>query len=266
MRNKEFKTVAVMAAIMVIYIFALTLGVEKWKKDQQSILVVPVKGISNPDNRIFYPMIAYMPNCGMEDCARLYTFIEQYIRWTIEESFDDYEKQTTNDQFKLDYLKTKLKTAIYASRGKERTRNSEKLINSSNRYYELKQKNLQWHFNLDAIESVLPGPRSGMIYVSVIGEYSLTYDKRYVQTPDEKAIGYKRIHFLIEQGVPEKDLQDNFTNGYGLYVLDSWQEPISYSVQDDLFKRVMASGFNIDMNPSMKAKNDSITKINEKRK
>lgn len=216
--------------------FFLTVSNYRWKEKKRIAVGIPTK------SEFVYPMIPYLAVWDHPDAPKLYNFIENYIHWTVEETLDQYEKQTSSDKHRIDYLKNKLQLAIYNSDGPERARNKEKYVESSSAYSRLLQCDCGVNFNIDAIESVQSTPRSGVIYVTVLGEFQVSYNGITGKRPDLRMAGYKRLHYIIIQGIPEKGTDDNFTNKYGMYVIRSWEEPISRDVKVDLFKKSFTAG------------------------
>ena len=235
-KNSNYKKLVMIAMTSLLVTFLLVISTHRWKEKKKISVGFPTKSEFN------YPMIPYLAVWDHPDAPKLYTFIENYVRWTFEETLDQYEKQTSSDKSKLDYLKTKLQYALYASDGPEKARVTEKYVNSSSAYARLKQCDCGVNFNIDAIESIQTTPKTGVIYVTVLGEFQVSYNGIISKKPDARMAGYKRIHMIITQGIPQRDMQGDFTNKYGLYVIRTWEEPVSRDVKNDLFKKSFTAG------------------------
>lgn len=258
MDNKTniYKKIVSTGAVSLIVTFLLVVSNHRWKERKRIAVGIPTK------SEFTYPIIPYMAKWDHPDAPKLYTFIENYIHWTVENTLDQYEKQTSSDKSRLDYLKNKLQFALYASYGPERARLEDKYTNSSAAYATLLQCDCGINFNIDAIESVQSTPETGVVYVTVLGEFQATYNGIVRAKPDARMAGYKRLHFLIFQGIPEKDLSDRYVNKYGLYVTRYWEEPISRDVKIDLYRKAFTAGLGFGdigdydsiKNPSKKVK------------
>lgn len=236
---------------LALFVVLISSGVSYWKYNMSEILFIPTTQNEANGVKFHYPFIAYMPPDN-GDSARLYSFVDSYIKWTVNEVYEDFKKQTTGDERKIDYLKENWINAINASKGLEQESNQRGYASSARRYYELSQAGNQWVFNIDAIENVVRTDIAGVVYVTVIGDFTLKRDKRMKRPMDEKVIGYKRIHLVIQEDTPLYDKEKRVINPWGLYVLGRWIDPISYSVRDDLFKRKVSDPSNINLTPSNK--------------
>lgn len=249
-KNTYTKHLTRIATIVSVFIAITCAGVSYWKYNMKEIIFIPTTQNIDNDKKFYYPFLAYMP-ADSGDSARLYDFVVKYISWTVNEVYEDYEKQTTGDERKIDYLKSKWIMAINASKGLEKESNQRGYDNSPRRYYELVQDGNQWVFNIDAIENVVRGEIAGIYYVTVIGDYTLKRNKRMKKAGDEKVLGYQRIHLVIQEDTPLY-AKGQLINPWNLYVLGKWIDPISYSVRDDLFKRKIRESSNINLTPSNK--------------
>lgn len=251
-KNAYTKQLTRIAGGLALFVVIICAGVSYWKSNMSEIIFIPTTQNNTNGVKFHYPFYAYMPPDN-GDSARLYSFVDSYIKWTVNEVYEDYEKQDSGDERKIDYLKTKWLYAVNSSKGLEKESNQRGYYNSARRYYELSQAGNQWIFNPDAIENVARfTDYPGVVYVTVIGDFTLKRDKRMKKPMDEKVIGYKRIHLVIQEDTPLYDKDKNIINPWSLYVLGKWIDPISYSVRDDLFKRKISSQENINLTPSNK--------------
>ena len=239
LKNKNnHNLVNAMGIICVVSLFCLNLASHYWKTKQSKIVLYPTKKSCD------YPLIAYLPQTGTDDSCMLFNFVEEYIHLTLDESMDGYEKTTADTQFKMDYIKTKLERAIYLSRDAERTKNQfERLPKSNDLYFKLHECNCSYPFNIDAIESVRKLPAAGTIYLTVLGHFQVSFNKDVTKAPDSKAYGYKRVHFVIGQAIPERDTKDRILNEYSYYVISMNVTDVTDSVQSDLFNNQMLLGW-----------------------
>lgn len=231
-----YKKLVIIGGISLLATFLLTVSNHRWKEKKRVAVGIPTK------SEFTYPLIPYLAVWDHPDAPKLYSFIENYVHWTVEETLDQYEKQSSSDKNRIAYLKNKLQLAIYSSDGPEKARNTEKYIASSATYSRLLQCDCGVNFNIDAIESIQSTPRSGVIYVTVLGEFQVSYNGIVMERPDKRMAGYKRLHYIIIQGLPEKDTQNQFTNKYGMYVIRNWEESVSRDVKVDLFKKAFTAG------------------------
>jgi hypothetical protein len=231
-----YKRLVVLGSLTLLITFFLMISNHRWKEKKRVAVGFPTK------SEFVYPLIPYLAVWDHPDAPKLYSFVENYIHWTVEETLDQYEKQTSSDKSKLDYLKNKLQFAIYASDGPERARIKDKYTDSASEYARLTQCDCGLNFNIDAIESVQSTPRSGVIYVTVLGEFQTSYNGIIRKKADSRMAGYKRLHYMIIQGIPMRDTEDQFVNKYGMYVIRMWEEPISRDVKVDLFKKSFTAG------------------------
>lgn len=241
-------------AIIIVQNIALYL----WVKSKENAVVINLNGEGTEDNYALYPIVDYIPNSGPYG-ARLYYFLTDYIKWRFEETTSEYEKLQVSDEYSLDYIRKNFEMALAVAEGSEYNQVRELLVKSADRYRDMKRLNYQKFFNIDAFENVVYAPDTGLLYVSVLGEFTLAYDRTKLsreQVPDEAVTGYVRISFIIKQSFPQEDSKGNVTNPYGFYILETQvDQNIGYDVQQRVFQQKSILGYNDDMNvPFMKQK------------
>ncbi len=196
-----------------------------------------------PEFKYTYPMLQYMAASTKEmEEAKLYTFIEQYIKRTQDERLVYYHLPTNMKRSDAGFLKTSLLEAVEMSRGVAKKENLEKYKDSSDTYTLLKQCKCGWIFNIHAIESIQRTPHHDTVVVSVLGEFQKTYDQVQADLPHE-FWSYKRIWLTIVQGRPSEDSSGNPKNPYGLYVTAQDMQSLDYSKKDLLFQQVYDKGY-----------------------
>jgi hypothetical protein len=191
----------------------------------------------NINAKLAPPLIHITPP-GTESDTRLYNFVEQYIYWVYSESIDEYAKQSSSDKIKTDYLKSKLNSAYYASDSSAKSRVLAMIADSSDTYMKLKKCDCNIKFNIDAIEQVEKTDKAGLIYVSVLGEFQISYNNLIKKAPNQKFQGYKRLHFMISQQAVGYSSKQDVNNEFGLYVLSFQEETVSYNVKRDLYSKM----------------------------
>lgn len=235
--SSDYKRNTIMALASIFCVLTVVISAEAWRNRQKSVACLPSKKEYN------YPLIPYMPDPQGSDGAKLYSFIEKYIYLTRSQSLDQYKKISASSKVKTDYYKKKLEEAIYMSDGDERTRNMENHANSSLSYAKILNCDCSYYFNIDAIERLERVPGSKTIYVSVLGEYQVSFNKNSTKLADPKLGGYKRIQLFLIQDVPETKRDGSYFNKLGLYVVSSREDDVAQSVQESLFAANMILGW-----------------------
>ena len=208
----------------------ITITAKNWKSKKGG------GACQNLNAKLAPPLIHSIPPGSQAD-SRLYNFLEQFIYWTYSESLDEYAKQSSSDKIKTDYLKTKLNSAYYATDGQAKRRVLAMIADSSDTYIKLKKCDCNIKFNIDAIEQVEKTDKSGLIYVSVLGEFQISYNNIIKKAPNQKFQGYKRLHFMIAQEQVGYDTTQKINNEFGLYILSFNEETISYNVKRDIYSK-----------------------------
>lgn len=244
----------ILIVVVALLIQGITLYV--WTESKKEVVVLNLNSEGYEENYSLYPMIDYMPSSGPYG-AKLYYFLSEYVKWRFEETYIEYSKLQVSDEYSIDYIRRNIQNAMATSEGKEYDDLKELFVKSADRYREMKKVGYQKYFNIDAIDRIEYMPESRMIYVSVLGEFSISYDRsKFDRTtiPDEGVNGYVRIGFLIKQDKPlYNEAKGSSMNPYGFYVVETNVDyNVGYATQENLFKQRSVLGYNIDLNTSFK--------------
>lgn len=222
------------ALLLLVYLLFHAEG--QWVNKRSEAVIIP-------EFKYTYPIIPYMPvtNKEMND-AKLYTFIERYIKLFYDERMIDFHKPTNLSRKSRAFLKRSLLKVSEMSKGLAKKEVLEKYANSKEIFRTLEQCNCGWVFNIHAIESIQKTNQHDAIYVSVLGEFQLTHDAANTKLP-HRLWGYKRIWLTIIQSRPSFRSNKEPANEYGLYVTNQYVEDINYSDRDRLMRSIFTKGY-----------------------
>jgi hypothetical protein len=190
------------------------------------------QAICTPNSYHKYPFIPLMTSSNAQEIeSELYMFIEQYVHDVYNETIVDYQKPSKFQRRNYTYLKAPLQRAISHSKGEALAQNMKLYKDSFDRYRILKDKNVGWLFNIQAIESIRP--INNMIRVTVLGEFQKTVDKMYSEM-DHEFWGYKRIYLTITREYLEPHKNESLRNKSGYYVVFQDIETLSETTKDKL--------------------------------
>lgn len=230
------KTYMLVMGVAFFSMIILLVSVSRWSAKRSTAVCLPLAEHA-------FPMIPYLPVVSEEqNDAKLYTFIERYIKVTNDERIVDYHRPTNSNRYSDVFLKDSLLESIEMSLGKAKEENMKKYANSNETARQLKACNCGWIFNIHAIESIQKTNYNGVIHVTVLGEFQVTYDNVKTDLP-HKLWGFKRVWLTISQGTPSKDSKGNYKNEYGLYVTHQEMEDVSYELRDEVNQAMMIKGF-----------------------
>lgn len=234
--QEKQKTYMLVMGIVFFSMVILMVSISRWSSKRDTAVCVPL-------GQHAYPMISYLPVSSREqDDAKLYTFIERYIKVGFDERIVDYHRPTNNKRYTDAFLKESLLEAVEMSLGAAKEENMKKFSNSNDVARQLKACNCGWVFNIHAIESIQKTNYNGVIHVTVLGEYQVTYDNVKTDLP-HKLWGFKRVWLTISQGAPTRDSKGNFKNEYGLFVTSQEIEDVPYELRDEMNQAMMIKGF-----------------------
>lgn len=230
-RAQLYTTVCIMAGIVAFSLtIAKTLYHEHWLRKRDAVACIP----SDVNN--VHPLVYHQTGLHpVNDDAVLKRFIERYIHLTQDESIVDYHATTNNARYKDARLSAAKMEAYEMSTGIERALNMKRYADSSDLYYELKNKNLGWVFLVDDI-LVNGVPGAGAYFAVIRGEFQVMYDTVKADLPS-RLWGYREIRLYIVQGAPDEDNKGNLVNKYGFYVAQSSVEVLSSDKKEALTKR-----------------------------
>lgn len=235
LESKTKNYIRIMTVVMVS-IIGLMASINYWSSNRGEAVCVPM-------GEHVFPMIPYLPVVSEDqNDAKLFTFIERYIKSTYDERIVDYHRPTNLGRYSNAFLKDALLDSIEMSIGTAKEENIKKYSNSDEVARQLQACKCGWIFNIHAIESIQKTNYNGVIHVTVLGEFQATYDGVKANIP-HKLWGFKRIWLTIAQGAPSKDAKGNFKNKYGLFVTHQETEDVPYELRDKLNQQMMVKGF-----------------------
>lgn len=234
--QKRQKSYIKLIGFILLSVVILLVAMGIWVNNREEAVCVPTG-----DNA--FPLIPFMPAIDRpQDDAKLYTFIEKFVKNVYDERVTDYHRPTNLGRYKNAFLKTPLREAINMTEGVAREDIQRKFADSDETIRRLRGCDCGWIFNIHAIESISRINPSGSVYVTVLGEFQITYDSVRVQLPHE-LWGFKRIHLMINQGAPRTNEHNEVTNAYGLYVTYQEMEEIPITEKRKLNENMMIKGF-----------------------
>lgn len=230
-KHYAYALMAVVASLIVVL-----LSIARWEYNRSLAICVPEEPTT-------FPLIPYLPALNIEnDDAKLFTFVEKYLKNVYSESITDYHRPTNLSRYDTAYLKLPLQQAIYMSEEEARVQNKLQFANSDRIIEELRRCNCGWVFNIHAIESVNRIKANGHTYVTAIGEFQATFDQVKVMLP-HRLEGLYRIHLVVKQLPARRGDNNEFTNEYGLFVVHQEKERIPYDQRQKVLNEAFNRGF-----------------------
>lgn len=228
---KNYKSEAQLANILllVISLGVISLGFSSntWRDRKNDAYCYPVKVDQH------FPLVHFMPSTtAQENSAKLYNFILKYIQLTKDRSLENFRRGLTEKTQNVATSEYTL-AAISYSRGPERQKNVNDFYKSSEEFFEIKESQIGYRFNVEGIEYIKSAPGNNTIIISVVGEYQVDEGN---ESKKSELWGYRRVTYRIVQGAPLEDtkVENRFFNKDGYYVFDSYEENISQREWDEL--------------------------------
>jgi len=225
-----------MLTIVMLAMVVLMGSISFWANNRGEAVCVPL-------GENVFPMIPYLPVVTEEqDDAKLFTFIEKYIKSTFDERIVNYHRPTNLGRYSDAFLKDTLLDSIEMSLGSAKEENMKKYANSDETARQLRACKCGWIFNIHAIESIQKTNFNGVVHATILGEFQVTYDGAKTNLP-HRLWGFKRIWLTISQGTPSRTSKGEYKNKYGLYVSSQEIEAVPYELRDKLNQQMMIKGF-----------------------
>lgn len=212
----------------VVVVFALGQSViknvinERWATQRDTVACVP-----DVESHFPGPYIESAAHPINHD-AKMKLFIEQYVNLTRNESVIDFHKMDKSGRYDKARLSDNKWKAIYMSKPPEQMVNQLNFSKSTDRYFFLEREKLGIVFLVDEI-LLMPVPMSSTTAVIVRGQYEAIYDSsenKNKSMPPE-FLGYKEIKYLVETTYPQSDMQNEWENKDGFFVVWSSERDVT---------------------------------------
>lgn len=216
------KAIFFVALIVLPMSFLKNVLTEQWAKGRNEVACVPVDS-----KHTFAPVYLLSSQHPVANNALVSSFVAKYIELTQNENVINFhapnydEKNPKNERYQEARLSKARWQAITMSTGPERALNKLRYAKSTDRYKFLKKEGLGIVFLIDEIITM---PVIGQMNLPVVvrGQFELIYDQKDKgKTVPPEFLGYKEIRLTIQHEYPQMDLDNEFTNKYGLYVISS---------------------------------------------
>ena len=227
---ESLNIVLIMSIIASVVLLAVYVEMGKWKKARKEVYCTYTEQFNLP------LIFDFTKISETKSTSKLLMFVSEYVRLKYNHSVTDYFQVVSGARYKDAALKKNLLQVIEMSELFEKAANMKEYSQSDEILAKLKACSCSWVFNIHKIEDYQEVPKSGVVHVSVIGEFQRIFDKNKVQK-EPTHWDYARINFDILQGAPTKDVSGRDLNIHGLFVIRSWIEPINYDERFKLLKR-----------------------------
>lgn len=222
----------VISLVSLISSIVKNMVIERWAKSRDIIACVPAEISSS------FPLVYAQTSAHpLQSDALMKTFIEEYVRSTQDEQIVNYHALSNAGRYNnIRLSESRLKSIEMSLEGTpERALNMKRYADSNDVLQNLKRCNCGWVFLIDDI-IVIPNVNSGQTFVSVRGEFQVTYDKAKAELPDQ-LWGYREFNYIIQQGVPTMDSKDQNLNKHGMFVSWSYTRILNLAEREKLSQR-----------------------------
>lgn len=234
-KNSRFMQILILIGI--VYLTSLTRNCARtsWKErnTEGEAIYLEAPGVHKNGKSIYYntPFIKYYPDhISSFNLIKVLNAIETYIHLKYDERNINFEKPTTKGRYDKLKMKRSLKAALSMTiEGSVEMKDVYKRYRRSDLISkELADCKCGIIFGIEGVEHIKEVNTRDFI-VSVVGKWYAIGDEVDTSslTDKHKLFGKTRIWLIMTQGVPLRDAKGNDLNQDGIFVLDSYEEPLT---------------------------------------